>query len=181
MLRKTGIESTEPFKIWYSQLSDQTSHWSCGWYMHRDRPSSKAQYFRPSVHKLAQLLRTWSLLVDSDLPAKVSHAGLAAVLGGGDGEGSGREFDLLARPHLSPFFHCHEFARRMRLKLCHRRFQQMYQVSCSLCLSLAPFWKILRPPTRLMHLVWAYVLQLPTPITFADWNVFVLTIKPWQS
>ena len=56
-----------------------------------------------SVHQLAQLLHMLSLLVDSDLSAKISPVGLAAVLI------VCQRFDLLVRPLLSVFFHCNGF------------------------------------------------------------------------
>ena len=74
-------------------------------------------------------------------------------------------------------------------KLRHRRFQKMYKVSCSSACRCRLSGKsicnvrgrpLLWPLTRLMHLVLAYVLQLPIPITFADWDDFALTIKPWH-
>ena len=95
----------------------------------------QGKFFVPSVHKLAQLLHTLSLVVGSDSSAKVSPGGLAVVLG------VCQWFDLLARPLLSVFFRCHAFARRLP-QTTPQTLPESVQSELFLCLSLAPFWEV---------------------------------------
>ena len=115
--------------------------------------------------------------------------GLAGVLGGERRGEVCQWFDLLAWPHLSLFFHCHEFARRMPQTTP----QTLPTIVPSELFSLpvpgaflgsrsaARGRPLLWPLTRLMHLVLAFALQLTTPITIADWDVFCVDHQAWQS
>ena len=95
----------------------------------------KGSFFGPAVHKLAQLLHALSLLVDSDSPVKVSPIGPGAVLG------VCQWFDLLARPLLSVFFQCYEFARRMP-QATPQTLLANVRGELFLCLSVAPLWEV---------------------------------------
>ena len=91
--------------------------------------------FGPSVHELVQLLHTLTLLVDSDLSAKVAPVGLTAVLGVVNGL-------IFWRGRFSPFLFIVVSSPDRCRKLRHRRSQQMHRVSFSSACPLAHFCEV---------------------------------------